>query len=228
MTHAIIVAAGSGSRLGADRPKALVDVGGAPLVAWSARAFAACRSIVIAGPPGHEDEMARALEGLDLPPTIVVTGGATRQHSVKRALDRVPPDAERILVHDAARPLVTPRIVRSVIDALDDEEGAIAASPVADTLKRAAGDGVVAATVDRAGLWRAETPQGFRAAVLRRVFDDAGDDLLARSTDCASMVEAAGHRVRLVDSGTPNIKVTTPADAVVVAALLRMPPEGDA
>ncbi len=228
MTHAIIVAAGSGSRLGADRPKALVDVGGAPLVAWSVRAFAECRSIVVAAPPGHEEDIAHALEGLRLPPTTVVTGGATRQHSVGRALDRVPADARRILVHDAARPLVTPRLIRSVVDALADEDGAIAASPVADTLKRADGSGIVEETVDRAGLWRAETPQGFRAEVMRRVFAEADDALLTRSTDCASMVERAGHRIRLVDSVTPNIKVTTAADAVVVAALLRIAPEGDA
>ncbi len=228
MTHAIIVAAGSGSRLGADRPKALVDLAGAPLVAWSARAFRGCRSIVIAAPPGHEEDVAHALEALDLPPTMVVTGGATRQHSVRIALERIPPEAERILVHDAARPLVTPRIVRAVRDALDTEVGAIAASPVADTLKRATEDEhVVSGTVDRAGLWRAETPQGFRADAMRAVFAAADDATLAAATDCASMMERAGHRIRLVDSVTPNLKVTTTADAVVVAALLRIAPDGD-
>jgi len=227
VTHAIIVAAGSGSRLGATQPKALVDVGGAPLVAWSARAFAGCRSIVVAAPPGHEEDVAHALEGMELPPTMIVTGGATRQHSVNIALQRVPADAERILVHDAARPLVSRRLVRAVADALAASDGAIAASPVTDTLKRATADGHVAATVDRQGLWRAETPQGFRADVMRRVFAEADDDLLGASTDCASMMERAGHRVALVDSRTPNIKVTTPADAVVVAALLRVASEED-
>lgn len=228
MTHAIIVAAGSGSRLGADRPKALVDVAGAPLVAWSARAFRDCRSIVIAAPPGHEEDVAHALEGLDLPPTMVVTGGETRQHSVNIALARVPEEAERILVHDAARPLVTPRIVRSVSDALDADDGAVAASPVADTVKRATPGGHVSETVDRTGLWRAETPQGFRADVMRRVFAAADDAALGEATDCASMMERAGYRIRLVDSVTPNMKVTTAADAVVVAALLRFAPGGGA
>lgn len=227
MTHAIIVAAGSGSRLGADRPKALVDVAGAPLVAWSARAFAGCASIVIAAPPGYEGDVADALEGLELPPTMVVTGGATRQHSVKIALARVPADAQRVLVHDAARPLVTPRLVRAVSDALEVDDGAVAASRVADTLKRATDDDHIARTVDRAHLWRAETPQGFRADVMRRVFEAADDEALAATTDCASMMERAGHRIRLVDSVTPNMKVTTAADAVVVAALLRIAPDGD-
>lgn len=222
VTHAIIVAAGSGTRLGAGRPKALVDIAGAPLVAWSVRAFARCRSIVVAAPPGHEEDVAAALEGIVLPHTMIVTGGETRQHSVKRALDRLPQEAERVLVHDAARPLVTPDLVQAIIDALDDEDGAIAASPVADTLKRADDDGTVAATVDRANLWSAQTPQGFRAAAMRRVFDAADDAVLARSTDCASMMEAAGYRIRLVDSRTPNMKVTTPADAVVAATLLRL------
>jgi len=201
-------------------PKALVPLAGAPLVAWSVRAFAACAGVVITAPSGYENAIAEAVA--DAPVAVtVVTGGATRQRSVAAGLSAVPDDATRVLVHDAARPVVTPQIVAAVVDALDDVDGAIAASPLADTLKRAGDGDLIAQTLDRAGLWRAETPQGFRAEVLRRVFADADDATLDTATDCASMAEAAGVPVRLVASETPNPKVTTPADAVVVAALLR-------
>ncbi len=220
MVHAVIVAAGSGTRLGADIPKALVPLAGAPLVAWSVRAFAGCAGVVVTAPPGYETDIADALDDAPVP-VWVIPGGATRQRSVAAGLAHVPADATRILVHDAARPLVTPQIVAAIADALADVDGAIAASPLADTLKRAGDGDLIAATIDRAGLWRAETPQGFRADVIRRVFAEADDDTLDTATDCASMAEAAGVPVRLVASPTPNPKVTTPADAVIVAALLR-------
>jgi 2-C-methyl-D-erythritol 4-phosphate cytidylyltransferase len=140
---------------------------------------------------------------------------------VRSALAAVPADVERILVHDAARPLLTPELCRALLPALDGVEGAIAASPVADTLKRA-GEGCLAVeTVDRTDLWRAETPQVFHADVLRHAFAVAGDVTLDTATDCASMVQALGGRVRLVASATPNPKVTTPADVAVAEALLR-------
>jgi 2-C-methyl-D-erythritol 4-phosphate cytidylyltransferase len=126
-----------------------------------------------------------------------------------------------VLVHDAARPLLTPALVAAVLDGLDGVDGAIAASPLADTLKRAGEDMLIAGTVDRAGLWRAETPQAFHAPALRAAVaaaERAGT--LAAATDCASMVEANGGRVRIVASGAPNLKVTTPADLVVAEMLL--------
>lgn len=223
MIAAIVVAAGSGTRLGGDVPKALIEIAGAPLVAWSLRAIDQCArigAVVVAAPAGSVDQLRQALpKGLRVQ-VRVVAGGSSRQRSVAAALAHVPDDAELVLVHDAARPLATPAVFDAVIDALASEDGAIAASPVADTLKRAGTGAVVTETVARAGLWRAETPQGFRAAVLRAAFAAASDDELDRATDCASMVEARGGRVRLVDSGAPNLKVTTPADAVIVAALL--------
>lgn len=220
MVHAVIVAAGSGSRLGAHIPKALVPLAGAPLVAWSVRAFADCDGAVVTAPAGWEADIADALADAPLP-VVVVTGGSTRQRSVAAGLAALPDDATRVLVHDAARPLVTREIVAGVAAALDEVDGAIAATRVADTLKRAGADDLVTATVDRTGLWHAETPQGFRAEVIRRVFAAADDAVLDTATDCASMAQAAGVAVRLVASATPNPKVTTPADAVVVAALLR-------
>jgi 2-C-methyl-D-erythritol 4-phosphate cytidylyltransferase/2-C-methyl-D-erythritol 2,4-cyclodiphosphate synthase len=223
--YVIVVAAGSGERLGAGMPKALVEIGGAPMLAWSLRTIDRCdrvRGVVIAAPEGHEDEIRDAIpHGLRVE-VAIVAGGSSRQRSVRAALAVVPADATAVAVHDAARPLVTAAVFDAVFDALADVAGAMAASPVADTLKRADARGAIARTVDRADLWRAETPQAFRADVLRSAFADATDDELDRATDDASMVEARGGTVLLIDSRTPNLKVTTPADAVIAASLLRM------
>lgn len=225
MDYVIVVAAGSGERLGAGMPKALVEIGGAPMLAWSLRTIDRCarvRGVVIAAPPGREHEIRDAIpRGLRVDVTIVA-GGTSRQRSVQAALAAVPVDATAVAVHDAARPLVTTAVFDAVFEALDNVAGAMAASPVADTLKRADARGAITQTVDRAGLWRAETPQAFRAEILRSAFADAGDEELDRATDDASMVEARGGTVLLIDSGTPNLKVTTPADAVIAASLLRM------
>ena len=151
---------------------------------------------------------------------VVVSGGATRQRSVAAALAAVPEETTVILVHDAARPLLTAAMIGAVLDGLEGADVAIVATPVADTLKQAGDDMIITGTVDRAGLWRAETPQAFHADVLRRAFDLADDETLDIATDCASMVEALGGRVRLIPSGAPNLKVTTPADLAVAEQIL--------
>ncbi len=204
-------------------PKALVPMGGRPLVAWSLLALAECDlidGIVLAAPPGHETTMRMAVGETGGEGLIVVSGGATRQRSVAAALAAVPEDATEILVHDAARPLITPQLVETVLEGLVDVEGAIAATPLADTLKRGDRDQIIEGTVDRAGLWQAQTPQAFHADVLRRAFELADDEVLEAATDCASMVEALGGRVRLVAWGSPNLKVTTPADLEQAETLL--------
>lgn len=196
-------------------PKALVPMGGRPLVAWSLIALAECDlidGIVLVAPPGQETPMRMAVGEAGGDGLIVVSGGATRQRSVAAGLAAVPAEATEILVHDAARPLITPQLVETVIEGLPGVEGAIAAAPLADTLKRGDGDQIILGTVDRAGLWQAQTPQVFHANVLRRAFELADDQVLNTATDCASMVEALGGRVRLVAWGSPNLKVTTPAD----------------
>jgi 2-C-methyl-D-erythritol 4-phosphate cytidylyltransferase len=223
MTFAIVVAAGSGVRMGVRMPKALVPLGGRPLVAWSLIALAECDlvdGIVLAAPPGQETTMRMAIGDAGGEELIVVSGGSTRQRSVAAALAAVPEDATEILVHDAARPLITPQLVETVLEGLIDVEGAIAAAPLADTLKRGDRDQIIEGTVDRAGLWQAQTPQAFHADVLRRAFDLADDEVLETATDCASMVEALGGRVRLVAWGSPNLKVTTPADLEQAETLL--------
>jgi 2-C-methyl-D-erythritol 4-phosphate cytidylyltransferase len=222
-TVAIVVAAGSGERMGAGTPKALIPLAGRPLLAWSLGALHRSDrvdAVVVAAPP-QGLEQARGIVDAACEGAVVTPGGASRSASVRAGLEAAGETPTRVLVHDAARPLVTPELIAAVLDALDGADGAIAASPVADTLKRARDDLAIEATVDRAGLWRAETPQVFHAPVLRSAIaaaERAGT--LAASTDCASMVEADGGRVRIVPSTTPNMKVTTPADLLVAEALL--------
>ncbi len=219
---AIIVAAGSGERLGAGVPKAFVHAAGRPLLVWSARAIAAARGVdalVIVAPPGDEKAVA-ALVGTGIEVHDIVPGGTSRQRSVAAGIAALPADVDVILVHDAARPLVTPGMVERVLAALETHDGAIIAVPVVDTLKREVGDGQIGATVSRAGLWGAQTPQAFRAAVLREVFASADDAELDSATDCADMAERRGIAVALVDPGAPNTKVTVPADLALVEALL--------
>lgn len=200
---------------------------GRPLIAWCVAAFAAAPSVgaaVVAAPPGFEDELesvvgAAAGGGLAIE---VVTGGATRAESVGRGLSRI--DAELVAVHDAARPLVRPSLIESLISRLRSDRGAdgvIAAEPVTDTIKRATEDGeAVASTEAREGLWRAQTPQLFRVASLRAVHA-GGPAAVAGATDDASLVERAGGRV-LIESAPPeNLKVTTAGDLRFAESLLR-------
>lgn len=207
-------------------PKALIPLAGAPLLVWSLRSLASSSrvaAIVVAAPPGHlgETEAAVRTHGVA---ASVIAGGASRSESVAAGLEAIPVESEVVLVHDAARPLLSPELVDAVLAAIDGADGAIAARPVADTLKRADGSAppVIAATVDRAGLWAAETPQAFWTAALRDAVAAAHvERRLADATDCASLVEAVGGRVRLVPSAGPNLKVTTPADLALAEGLLR-------
>jgi 2-C-methyl-D-erythritol 4-phosphate cytidylyltransferase len=209
--------------MGAGMPKALVPLAGRPMVAWSLEALAASHevdAIVLVAPMGREADFEHAVGGaIDL--HRIVHGGTTRSRSVLAGLSAVGEAAERVLVHDAARPLLTPAVVAAVLAALPGADGAIAASPLADTLKRVGEDEVIAGTADRAGLWRAETPQAFPAKTLRAAFASADAGELDAVTDCAALVEALGGRVRVVRSPGPNLKVTTPADLDVAEALLR-------
>jgi len=208
---ALIVAAGRGERLGSDRPKAFVMCGGRPLVEWSVEALAAVPEIVatvVALPPGET-----APAG-----TTAVAGGAQRSHSVRAALAAAPPDADVVLVHDAARPLVTPEIACACLAALEGVDAAIAAAPLSDTVKEADGDRVVR-TLDRKRLWAVQTPQVFRREALERALAQP-DDVLAAATDDAALIEAAGGRVRLVSVSRWNLKVTRPDDLHVAEALM--------
>lgn len=206
----IVPAAGRGERLGSDGPKAFVACGGRPLVEWSLEVLeAVCDRVVIAVPEGWEDDSDDR-----------VVGGVVRSESVRAALAAAP-EASIAVVHDAARPLVTPELVEDCIAAVRSGwDGAIAAAPMTDTVKEAAADGRVVRTLDRSGLWRIQTPQAFAADTLRRALD-VPSDVLAAATDDASLVEAVGGSVRVVEAPPENIKVTTPLDLEFAAALLR-------
>jgi 2-C-methyl-D-erythritol 4-phosphate cytidylyltransferase len=202
----IVPAGGSGERLGADRPKAFVVCAGRPLIDWSLEVLeAVCDRVVVAAPadwlrPGW------------------VEGGPSRSASVRNALAAVP-EARTAVVHDAARPLVTRELVEACVGALMGVDGAIAAAPVTDTVKEAYPDGTVLRTLDRSRLWAVQTPQVFRAESLRRALD-VDDAVLAAATDDASLVEAAGGTIRLVEAPPGNFKVTTEGDLARAEAAL--------
>jgi 2-C-methyl-D-erythritol 4-phosphate cytidylyltransferase len=212
----IVAAAGSGERLGRGGPKALVDCACRPLLEWSLAPLAAvCDTVVVALPPGVEPgafERVGSVTG--------VTGGDVRSESVLRAA-RAAPEARAFVVHDAARPLLTRDLVERCLAGLEpDWDGAVAAAPMTDTVKEAAADGAVLRTLDRAALWSVQTPQAFRARALLDALDCAGPDGLAAATDDASLVEAAGGRVRVVEAPPENVKVTRASDLAAVEAVL--------
>jgi len=217
LATAVIAAAGSGDRLGAGGPKALIEVAGKPLLAWSLAALEAASTvgeIVVAAPPGHEDEI-RLIAG----DATVVTGGASRSQSVAKSLEVV--EGELVAVHDAARPLATAKLFEAVISEIAEDPGCdalLAAVPVADTLKRALA-GRVIETVPRSELWAVQTPQAFRAEALRRALDTDAETL-AGATDDASLVEAQGGVVRVLQWDEPNLKITTRLDLELAGALL--------
>jgi 2-C-methyl-D-erythritol 4-phosphate cytidylyltransferase len=214
MTVALIVAAGSGERLRAGRPKALVELAGRPLLEWSIdalRELDGLQRIVVAMPPGAQ------------PPAgvVAVDGGASRSDSVRRALAGAG-EGDPVLVHDAARPLVTAALAESVIAALvgdPDAAAAIAAVPVTDTVKRVDRTGAVRETLDRRELWAVQTPQVFRRAALERALEVSAEQL-ASATDDAWLVERYGGKVLVVRAGEENLKVTTPIDLQIAELLL--------
>ncbi len=217
---AILVAAGAGERLGDDRPKAFARLGDRPLLAESLARLDACEwidRIVVAAPPGWEEPAILVAEELVASKVVAcVTGGATRAESVRTALAEVDDSAVAVLVHDAARPLLTDEIVERVLAPLSEGfQGAVPGIALPDTVKRVA-DGVVRETVDRDDLVAVQTPQAFVVDVLRRAY--AGD--LAGATDCASLVEEAGGRIRVVEGDVRLLKITTRADLDLVASWL--------
>jgi 2-C-methyl-D-erythritol 4-phosphate cytidylyltransferase / 2-C-methyl-D-erythritol 2,4-cyclodiphosphate synthase len=211
---AILVAAGSGLRFGAERPKQFSLLAGKPVVRWAAELLAPQAELL--QPVGDPAMLGPALEGVAHLP--IVAGGAARQDSVRaglEALARHAPDV--VLVHDGARPFVPDGTVAALLEALERHEGAIPAVPVADTLKRGA-DGVIAATVPREGLYRAQTPQAFRFATLLKLHRlHAGE---AGATDDAALLERAGLAVALAPGHEDNIKLTYPEDAVRLERVL--------
>jgi 2-C-methyl-D-erythritol 4-phosphate cytidylyltransferase len=217
---AIIAAAGEGSRFGG--PKAFATVGSIPLVAHSLIAVAAVKEIDCAVLVLPEAELSSAKDLLSetspAVPIEMVAGSFSRQASVRAGLERVPREVERVVVHDAARPLATPAIFVAVLAALDDSPGAVAAVPATDTMKES-NDGRVERTIPRDALWRAQTTQAFRTSILRDAHERAAADGF-EATDDAVLLERIGEPVAIVHGDERNIKITTPEDLAVVEALL--------
>jgi len=229
----VVVAAGRGERFGGNRPKALIELAGTPLVVHAVRSLRAggCMGIVVAAAADLVSVMADRLResgvtgaALVPDPVVVVAGGSTRQRSVSAALEAVPDDVRWVLIHDAARPLAPTSVVRAVRSALSG--GAAAVVPVVavvDTIKSVAPDGLITATVDRSGLRRAQTPQGFERAVLIRALEmssRSGHEL----TDDAAAVAALDIPILTVPGDERSLKITTPADLVIAEALLTRSP----
>ena len=219
-TWALIAAAGTGERLGIDRPKAFAVLAGRPLLAESLDRLDRCPwvdAIVVAAPPGWEEPVILLAEELAVTKVVsCVTGGATRAESVRAALADVSGDALVVLVHDAARPLLDDAVVERLLQPLSEGyDGVVPVLPIPDTVKRVEGRDVVE-TVARDDLFGAQTPQAFLAPTLRRAY--AGD--LSEATDCSSLVERAGGRVAVVEGNPRLLKVTTPEDLALVESWL--------
>jgi 2-C-methyl-D-erythritol 4-phosphate cytidylyltransferase/2-C-methyl-D-erythritol 2,4-cyclodiphosphate synthase len=203
---AILVAAGSGSRFGAEIPKQFLMIAGKPVIRHAAEALA--NDVHLLQPVGDADAIGNALTGLTHLP--VVPGGATRQDSVRAGLEALEAHApDVVLVHDAARPFIPAGTVADLLRAIERVPGAIPALPVADTLKHVL-DGLIIGTVPRDGLFRAQTPQGFRFLALLAAHRSG----LVGATDDASLMEAAGEAVAIVAGSDDNIKLTYPEDLV--------------
>ena len=214
---AVLAAAGRGERLGEDRPKAFARLGNLPLVAEPLRRLDDSEwidGIIVAAPPGWEEPVIALAEELAAGKVrSVVAGAETRAGSVRGALAEIPEEAAVIVVHDAARPLVSDDVLSRVLAPLSEGyDGAVPVLPVTDTVKRVRRDEVVE-TLDRDGLVVSQTPQAFLADVLRRAAAGEG-------TDCASLVEAQGGRIKAVVGDSRLLKVTSPEDLGLVASWL--------
>jgi 2-C-methyl-D-erythritol 4-phosphate cytidylyltransferase/2-C-methyl-D-erythritol 2,4-cyclodiphosphate synthase len=221
---AIVLAAGAGRRLGAPDPKAFVTIGDRPVLAVAAAAAAASPEVVtlvVTAPPGLEERAADCLSSLGKP-YVVVTGGHTRQESVRAALAALPDDVDIVAVHDAARPFAPPDLFSAVIAAVaGGSAGAIPAIPVSDTVKRVQ-EGIVVSTLDRRELVLAQTPQAFRLDALREAHVHA---IAAgvQVTDDATLLEMAGHTVRVIPGDPQNFKITTLMDLATAEARMGGP-----
>lgn len=219
----VLAAGGVGERAGPGGPKQFRPIAGVPMLLRALRPFAQhprVRQIVVALPAAWAATPPPWLGELLGERLVVVAGGATRADSVAAGLEALAPACRVVLVHDAARPFVSTDEIDAVIAAADRGVGAVSALPLSDTLKQADAEGRVTATVPRAALWRAQTPQGFPRVVLEDAYRHARErGGLAGATDDASLVEAAGGRVDVVPGRSTNFKVTTADDFMLAEAV---------
>jgi 2-C-methyl-D-erythritol 4-phosphate cytidylyltransferase len=210
--------------MGSDRNKLLLPLLGQPVIAWTLQAVAQSEAIEwigIIGQPYDWPDFNQILDQLELgKPVQLIQGGATRQASVYCGLQKLPSEAEGVLIHDGARCLATPTLFDRCATALQDCLGLIAAIPVKDTIKVVEADGLVARTPDRSQLWAAQTPQGFEVAALRQCHQQ-GLQNGWEVTDDAALFEQSGLPVRLVPGEETNLKVTTPIDLTIAEFILK-------
>jgi 2-C-methyl-D-erythritol 4-phosphate cytidylyltransferase len=208
----VVPAGGTGARLGSRTPKQFLPLGREPILAVTLRHFRRhprVGAIIVAAPAAHVARTRRVL-GRGGALLTVVVGGPTRQESVWAGVQAVPASAAVILVHDGVRPFVTRALIDTLVATAERDGAAICGLPVTETVKRVR-DGRVEATLDRDGLWSVQTPQAFRAAILREAHDKARRDGFV-GTDDAMLVERLGHPVRMVPGLDDNVKITTAAD----------------
>lgn len=222
----LLLASGRGTRLGADVPKAYVQVAGTPICVRSLARLRCAAPDAVSILAAHPDDRATHVSALEpelreLGLLAVVDGGATRQESMRRALAAVPADVDVVAVHDAARPFAPVDAVRAVLDTARDQGAALLAIPSPDTLKEVGPGREVRHTIDRSVVWFAQTPQAFRRDILERALEHA-DRTGFDGTDDASLCEHAGIPVHVVPGDRRNLKVTTPDDLVLAEAIARL------
>lgn len=221
--HLLIAAAGSGRRMGSQRNKLLLPVAGRAVLAWTLDAVLACEAIqwigVVGQPVDQADVEAMIAAAQPDRPVRWIEGGDTRQESVSRGLAALPEAAGAVLIHDGARCLVEPELIRRCATRVDAGEAVIAATPVTDTIKRVDGQQLILSTPDRSELWAAQTPQGFPLQQLRQAHAQA-EQAGWSVTDDAALFERLGWPVGVIEAPASNIKLTTPFDLTIAAAVL--------
>lgn len=221
----VIVAAGAGKRTGSDELKQLRWVAGKPMLLHSVQAFQAhpdVAMVVVVLPRNYAGDPPPWLFQSDLDRLLVSTGGRERGDSVRNGIEDLPSDVSYVVVHDAARPLVTDETIAAVIEEARNGHGAIAALPLVDTLKRVRDDGTIAETIDRTGLWRAQTPQAFPRAMLEKAYIEAAAQQIS-ATDDAALCERLGFKVVVVPGSERAMKVTVEDDFARAEALSMLP-----
>ena len=226
-TAAIILAGGTGERFGKEGGKQLVEIAGKPILTWSAEAFDAVGDvglIVIVCPEERmRESLARAIDPFPfVTPVVLAPAGSIRQESAFSGLEMVGEEYEYVVLHDGARPLVSPELIEHTINTVKgnfDADGAVVAHPAVDTLK-VVEDGVIVGTPDRSVFWNAQTPQVFRTGIYRRAHASALSDGFV-GTDDSSLIERLGGRVLVVEGKRDNIKLTVPEDYVLLASAVR-------
>lgn len=222
MNTAIIVAAGSGSRIGTDKPKQFLEIHGKPIIVYTLERFASCDAIdeiIIVLPKTEIGAFIQTVRQFSIQKiSQIVAGGTTRAESVQNGLNSLNESAETVAVHDGARPLVTAEEISRTIDAAKKSGAACLVTSVTDTIKEVLDEKIIG-TIDRSRLRRALTPQAFRADLLKKAFENS--DLSEAVTDECYLVEKLGHEITCVEGNPRNIKITHPEDLILAELFLK-------